>query len=433
MAMAVMMSCAANTVQADNRIYVYGSAGDYYIGMLNRVSDNGKWVVGTDDIYRSCSYMLDVAKPEELVVVKGGELYDITDAGVAVGAYYENLGSEAEPVNYCHASLYKDGQWVRLPEPVNLAGQSYARSVSPDGKKIGGMAFCDANDTELGAKYFPCVWTLDEETGDYDIECYKMEMPSNMGFYTNDMTDDGTTLVGTLCANAGSTVPAVVKDGELLCWNKMEMKTWPFQYNGETHYYETAFIDGVQEGAQESYWFSGSFYYVNGDYAFGHRSIASDVDAEKGTGTVTHNRTIYNLKTGEFMDEPSATFFSCGIDSEHAFMTSGNTSYYVNEGSMRKLAKQFSLTGDMEVGAVYGIDSECRVLAGSTIWFNDAIGEYCECPALVVLDESAVDGVQVVRSDVSPTVVYDLSGRRVDNASRPGIYVVGGNKVAVKR
>ena len=49
------------------------------------------------------------------------------------------------------------------------------------------------------------------------------------------------------------------------------------------------------------------------------------------------------------------------------------------------------------------------------------------------VDNDAVTGIDEVTTDSDkPSVIYDLMGRRVQNMSRPGIYIVNGKKVVKK-
>lgn len=84
------------------------------------VSDNGLWVVGNyDDGANSNSYIYDVRR-DELTVIQGCVLYDITDAGVAYGK------DIAGPV------YYENGQIVPVQAPAG-SSQSGFYGVSPDG------------------------------------------------------------------------------------------------------------------------------------------------------------------------------------------------------------------------------------------------------------------------------------------------------------
>ena len=426
--LAMALACVGLTAQ--NRVVVYEDGEGYAFGLFNRVSDNGKWAVGCDDYFQTGSYIVDVERPETLNVISGGVLYDVSDDGMAVGAWYENMGTPLEPAYACRAAYYKDGGWVRLTLPLETSGQSYARCVSADGKYIGGMIFCTAKDSEIGGKHYPCIWTYNDATEEYDLTCFnRMQLPGNMGFTVNDMSNDGSLIVGAIFTDAGGMVPAMVRDGKPVFWNKMEWKDWPYEIGGETMYLPTGFVDGIAEGTTAENWFDGAFYYINGDCVFGHRSVASNVDVEKATGDVTHNRCIYNVRTDQFTDEPSATAFSAGFDERHAFLVSGTTGYYLNDGAMRKINKSFDITSPVDVAAVYGFDCTYRVFACSIIWESELLGGLVESPALMLLEKPGYDGIDNILSQPFTVESYNLRGERVSGHNVKGIRIVGGRKI----
>ena len=49
----------------------------------------------------------------------------------------------------------------------------------------------------------------------------------------------------------------------------------------------------------------------------------------------------------------------------------------------------------------------------------------------VILEVAVSDGIENVVVD-EDSVIYDLTGRKVENISAKGIYIVNGNKVLVK-
>ena len=433
---AIALGLAANTSLAENKIYFFNVDGADSYGNLSGVSENGKWAVGADNINESGGYYINVDDPSNYTRLTDGELYDVSNDGVAVGAWYDNKGTAEAPVNYHRGAIYKDGEWSLLPvsDYISNAGRYYARCVSKDGKYIGGMMHCKNTDATLGAMYYPVMWEYNEATEEYDVHCYNdMILPDNQGFVVNDISEDGTTLVGYVISDWGeSTVPAMCVNGELKLFNKLEWKIWYLEELED--YYYCGFIDGVMDGMPGQI-FHGTFSHINSNYVFGCRSIATDVDEQTATGTVTHHRTIYNLATGEFLDEPSDSYYTAGIDPEHCFFTDGIKAYYMNEGRMKEVKNAFSLdcTGGGAPSIIYNHTPNGKVLVGSYLWFNEAIGEYCESPALIVLDEP-LSGISAIETDrPADGKTYDLMGRTVngDNLA-PGLYIRDGKKFMVK-
>lgn len=89
------------------------------------ISDNGRYVVGN---FVEDSYVYDLFT-DELVIVEGATLYDITDDGVAYGN-----GSSNMPVKY------ENGEIVDIQAPA-VAQEACIMSITPDGSKgVGYMA-----------------------------------------------------------------------------------------------------------------------------------------------------------------------------------------------------------------------------------------------------------------------------------------------------
>lgn len=89
------------------------------------ISDNGRYVVGN---FIEDSYIYDL-KADELVIVEGTTLYDITDEGVAFGN-----GSSFMPVKY------ENGEIVDIAAPAG-AQEASIFGITPDGTKgVGYMA-----------------------------------------------------------------------------------------------------------------------------------------------------------------------------------------------------------------------------------------------------------------------------------------------------
>ncbi len=76
------------------------------------------------------------------------------------------------------------------------------------------------------------------------------------------------------------------------------------------------------------------------------------------------------------------------------------------------------------------------------VWLNNANKAYLPASALTALqntvafygfDWNGTTGIdEITENGVQSTVIYDLTGRRVETITEPGIYIVGGKKVLVK-
>ena len=140
-------------------------------GIVQAVSDNGRYAVGYDELTTNASFIWD-RETKEFVDVFGVDeegnmaqgyscaLQDVADDGTAVG-YYQDATLGIVP------GIYKDGTWTPLPTLVekNSAAVS-AMCISPDGSLIGGqvsghIATSDAlpgQTIETGGATVPVLW-----------------------------------------------------------------------------------------------------------------------------------------------------------------------------------------------------------------------------------------------------------------------------------
>ena len=59
----------------------------------------------------------------------------------------------------------------------------------------------------------------------------------------------------------------------------------------------------------------------------------------------------------------------------------------------------------------------------------DAIDTNSQWKVVMVVDNTGIDEVT---SDSEKSIIYDLTGRRIDEITAPGIYIVNGKKILVK-
>lgn len=261
------------TLMADNTVKIFTAYNsDYYggevetSGYFRGVSGNGKYAVGYDDgVCDYISFLWSAEKPNEMQFFKYScYMSDVADDGTVVGAVLFKEGENEGAPGY-----YKDGEWRYLPMHETCYGAdpitNTAIRISPDGKYIGGMLACEHAEGGRG-RIYPCVWTRNDQTGEYDLTVYNnIDLPDNQGFILYDMSDDARYLVGRVFTGFGGTLPAYIKDGELYLFNELTEVTYTEEWdtNGDGEftpddpdsydmYIETTdyYIDGILDRAQ---------------------------------------------------------------------------------------------------------------------------------------------------------------------------------------
>lgn len=432
-------------------------------GGIYNVSPNGRYAVGGDTYYH-IGCMWSIEDPTNFVILPlRGEGYDVTDEGVVVGCFRLNPTDETS----LRPGVYKDGEWKALPLHENVLSQGMTtipRAISKDGKYIGGnmtvdLGIGDDDDEITGGKRYPCRWTLNEATGEYELsEVYYHEDILNQGFFTTCMSDDGRIIAGMLtCGGGSSTVPAMVKDGEFHYWNKFETRAIPYYYKDKLMgYFDYYFIDGHHDNSGSD--FVGGFRSIGTDgRIYGYRTTVTDivVDKEEGLdhGTLHLNGIIYNPETDEFEESRYENqYYLTGIEGDEGQVIFTQNGVLIGDYT-NTLGEEYDVESEnRDLGIIYSISEDGKVLGGGTGAVNPATGDIDEYPIVIVLDKPIVGVDQVLGLDENVAIIvsgrrvevagaenvaiYDLDGRLVSSSEsstlEPGAYVVNADKVSRK-
>lgn len=423
------------------------------------VSSNGRYVVttATDE---SFSYIWDERNPDRFSQVFADynnkiELYDITDDGIAVGGYYVEGGSY-------QPCIVVEGLIVDLPNSPMAMNNNFAKCVTADGSVIGGQIAYKDPDSEIGLRYRPCFWRLNDDW-EYDLELDPdVELPEHQGFIPTCMNPEGTVLGGRLYCAAGSEVPALYKDGKMVFWNELETKLEPFYYKGEIlGYYDNYYIDGMKDGCKGDY-LAGEFIGADawGNF-YGYRTLVDWVSEDGEDYELSKYAIIYNIAEDNMLDYPAEggiTAFSTGVGGNGQYVfCNGNRMLVGNESSeeVKSISETFGFTNASTMTAVTSTSADGRILAGTRQEMHPATGEYLYYPFVVVLDEPLATtpgvGVEVIAGNKDLAViiskgridfagvqgeVYDIDGRIVGRGASvnvpAGIYVVKAGEMSRK-
>ena len=94
------------------------------------------------------------------------------------------------------------------------------------------------------------------------------------------------------------------------------------------------------------------------------------------------------------------------------------------------LVKKYSVTYNGGVKEVEGVDAKGVACNENYVAFinNDYTTQYFSMYGADILTTS----IESVTIETENTVIYDLTGRRIEKITNAGIYIVNGNKVLVK-
>lgn len=285
------------------------------------------------------------------------------------------------------------------------------------------------------------------------------------------MSTDGKLMGGSLYAGKTATFESYVnlETGELSYFHKFEIKKEPWEFKGKYYggydengkqiwyddpndpgvlLYEEAYIDGIKDSGEEgTSSFAGFFNGIDSrGCLYGVRSVASDVNEEDGTGTITAYATIYDTRTGEWSDDSYSYGYSVGLNRGQYIFGSGDDMWV--DGNKTSLQSHFGFSASETIGNIFRTSLDGKVLGGTTLVYNEATGEPQYFPLIVVLDEGIVDPSAGVRLPVADggkvkvnvydgmievlgagnVAIYDMQGRLVSrkavSSAAPGIYLV---------
>ncbi len=394
-----------------------------------RVSDNGKFAVGSDNESCHAAYLWDADTKQftflnEYTGSKSGGMIatDVADDGTVCGAFI----TEGEDADGNITRQYRPGykpsgkDWVELPLPDNAYkkwfGTSYidyaptAERISPDGKLVLGLMQQTVTDAATGKAtnpWLPVLWKIADD-GTVSTTQY-MDCGYEGGtFVPYDMSDDGSIIVGMAESVRGDQLPAMIKDGkfEFIAEPRLQLKEG----------YEDLYIEVDENGEP----IEGGMYWTG---------IANFIDDDKNVylyysdGNETLHNVIYNAVTGEKRVLDISGIVSCGTDG----WTLGINSIYGGSTTVLE-GNKVDLSG---LATVLSVSDDGTVVAGAGV--GVAYGEQYNYPELLVLSGSplttgiqsvALEGVSLQREGNSLTVSGDYDRAELFNVA--GQYLASG-------
>lgn len=212
---------------------------------VRSVSYSGEWAVGCGGEYTNWSFIWNRTSGEFKLIegsYKNHSLANgVSDDGLVVGAYYDNLIDTAGAVGYMRPGIWKDGVWSPLPlevkeyELINGEDPSVngeACFISGDGAIITGYIYSPTFTRNFYDDYTgewlekrivgllrPAIWTKDED-GTYNLERKWSGSPTGdelqQGMWSHyGSSQDGTVLAGVADHPTGCRAPSVWVNGKL--------------------------------------------------------------------------------------------------------------------------------------------------------------------------------------------------------------------------
>lgn len=432
---------------AENKAYV-----GVELGEVNGVSSNGKYV-SINDPDNNCVYLWNVENPDLFTEitpefgdlstpsgqrVNGANGYSVSDNGIVAGC-----------INYADGksvpAYYKNGEWIALEMPANVLNTNVATVVTPDAKTIAGYcchAYKDADGTYFG-QYFPVRWDLDEE-GDYVMTSYEdIDLLNHDGFFPMCISADGKIIGGRLDAGFNSSMEALLMDGQLKYFHKIEIGYSPLIYKGEYYcgrdengvqiwttdpndprivLYESTLIDGMVNDSDTN---SVTGFFASCDNQgnfYGCRSIVSNVNSDGTSATVKRPACIYNVYTEEWTNNLKYDAFTCGSGKDVVFTTDDHVLF---DDDPYTLDAAYHCDVPAVSFGVSKCNNDATVLGCVRGEFNEAILDWDYYPYVIVTEEYS--GVNTIYGGEDRATIY-LHGNTIEvrNAEKASLYDLDG-------
>lgn len=455
----VLLAAPALMLNGETKVYTMDELGDEV-----HVSSNGKYV-SIGDYEQSLSYIWKAETPNTFLPLPDEVVaYDVDNNGTVVGTIKQKGG-------LWRPCILVDGEWQLLPCHASVVNTAEANCISADGSVIAGVQFINDPSSEIGGRYYPCIWKKNNE-GKWDLTAYtNIKLPDHQGFMTRCLYVNGDDIIigGRLYCGIGSDVPALIVNGELKFWNKLESKREPFMFQGKyiayddagkqyrtedpndpnIYYCDYVLIDGYRDGETGEY-FGGEFTSVDAHGNFyGYRTRAFDVD-EDGYGNLVNGAVVYNHSKDEWVDDTNYTNFAIGFNDAKIIFPTGDR--VIVDGEKRKATSELGFTSNRTFTSVQSISDNGKVIGAITEEMNSGTGQAQYFPFIIVLDEPLSAGIDNIISENGISIivfegridvagaenvaVYDLNGRLAGSSSTsyvaPGVYVVKAGDITKK-
>ncbi len=383
-----------------------------------RVSDNGKYAVGSDIVMIHGAYMwtaesntleflnpLTTDKNDQAIIAN-----DVADDGTIAGSFVLKISESVKEFRPGIKPL--NGEWIELPLPeyVKKTYMSYkypnqaqmAKRISADGKVICGEISYHFVDADGSMPWLPVIWKIKDDNTIELIEFIDIDFNSN-GFIPYDMSQDGSIITGVAYSKRGEDLPAIIRDGKLeylaapvLLWDEAGSR-W-IEEGFET------------EGGPEYFWGNGCVNCIDNDMNIYY--FYSD-------GYGIFHSCVKNLITGEMKEFEQPV--SCGTNGWILGVSElgGYGNSVVIEGTQVDIS---------ELNSVLNVSNDGKVLAGCGVAQNEI--EAYAYPELIVLSDSPLAAVKKVNFNAPKVTLANNLLTIAGEYDKAEVYNVAGQLVA---
>ena len=420
------ISVTAITTDADNNFYVAGSyAGEAYIADVEGVDGEYVTVTNSEEDSRTAAFIAKYDAQGNLLAVKSYEA--VTNAPM-MDMYFGNSAS------------------VSI-ENIAVAGANVYAQLRYNGDVV------LSETTTLVSKYVFAFYSFYLDCASTALISYDSNLENPSTVVELAITEDGgdaTSINSFAFAIDGDDVyVAAMGQGDLALTTSAGTETFKFEYDGMGTTERGAILAKVGSKAVKFSNIPNSVYanyeringievrdgkiYIAGTFgvtcAFDNSKVATgasdvfvaSIDANELTADWVYTNANDEGETNKFYEEVTGVVFG----KEHVYVVDAITD--MNNG-VEPVAKNYAVS-------YQGVANEGIAIPATTVAYNEnnvAVINYTDATYITMFGAEVTNSIESVAVETENTVIYDLTGRRVENIANAGIYIVNGKKVIVK-
>ena len=418
------ISVTAITTDADNNFYVAGSyAGEARIADIEGVTGEYVTLTNSEEDSRTAAFIAKYDAQGNLLAVKSYEAafnmdaFDLTMVSVSkivaenskIYAQFEYTGDIKVEENLslvAKYAFYDFGGWGMAVLTNNVSVISFDSNLE-NAVAVASLAIADNGDPSTAVRTFNFTVNGDDVYV-AAIAMGNLTLTTSEGSEAIDFAFDG---------------EGAAEKGAILA--KVGTKVVKYSNIPNSAFANFDAINGIEVRDGKIY-LAGTFgvtcAFDNSKVATGASDVfVASIDANELTADWVYTNANDEGETNKFYEEVTGVVFG----KEHVYVVDAITD--MNNG-VEPVAKNYAVS-------YQGVANEGIVIPATTVAYNEnnvAVINYTDATYITMFGAEVTNSIESVAVETENTVIYDLTGRRVENIANAGIYIVNGKKVIVK-
>ena len=425
------ISVTAITTDADNNFYVAGSyAGEAYIADVEGVTGEYVTLTNSEEDSRTAAFIAKYDAQGNLLAVKSYKaehndfmkemdanfmywgmaprvsISKIVAEGSTVYVQFSYIGGVTIDANLTTEAKYIDYFGMGYLEFESTSLVSFDSNIE-NASELAQLTIADMGDASTSIRSF-----------NFDVDGENVYVAA---FGVGNLVL--TTSAGTEAFDFAFDGEGAAEKGAILA--KVGTKVVKFSNIPNSSYANFDAINGIEVRDGKIY-LAGTFgvtcAFDNSKVATGASDVfVASIDANELTADWVYTNANDEGETNKFYEEVTAVAFG----KEHVYVVDAITDM---NNEVAPAAKNYAVS-------YQGVANEGIAIPATTVAYNEnnvAVINYTDATYITMFGAEVTNSIESVAVETENTVIYDLTGRRVENIANAGIYIVNGKKVVVK-